>query len=122
MIDKLPIPRWARRAIIPAIIVPLVVLYPEYYTQLGTSQLIPTLSTAVIMTVFVTMAVGLNMVVGYAGLLDLVYVAFYAAGSYVAGWFASDQFANHSIVFGAVGVDPKNAIGIHVSIWILLVV
>jgi branched-chain amino acid transport system permease protein len=121
MIDKLPIPGWAKRALIPVIVVPLVVLYPEYYTQLGTSQLIPTLSTAVVMTVFVTMAVGLNMVVGYAGLLDLGYVAFYAAGSYVAGWFASDQFANHHIVFGAVGVQG-NAIGIHISIWILLVV
>ncbi|HWG81363.1 MAG TPA: branched-chain amino acid ABC transporter permease [Gaiellales bacterium] len=119
MIDKLPIPRWARRAIIPIIIVPLVVLYPEYYTSLGTSQLIPTLSTAVTMTVFVCMAVGLNMVVGYAGLLDLGYVAFYAIGSYVAGWFASTQFASHSIVFGAVGVQ-SNAIGIHISIWLLL--
>jgi branched-chain amino acid transport system permease protein len=119
VIDKLPIPNWAKRALIPTIVVPLVVLYPEYYTQLGTSQLVPTLSTAVVMTVFVTMAVGLNMVVGYAGLLDLGYVAFYAAGSYVAGWFASDQFANHHIVFGAVGVQG-NAIGIHISIWILL--
>ena len=119
MIDKLPIPRWARRAIIPIIIVPLVVLYPEYYASLGTSQLIPTLSTAVTMTVFVCMAVGLNMVVGYAGLLDLGYVALYAIGSYVAGWFASTQFASH-IVFGAVGVQ-SNAIGsIHLSIWLLL--
>jgi branched-chain amino acid transport system permease protein len=121
MIDKLPIPGWAKRAIIPAIIIPLVVFYPEYYTSLGTSQLIPTLSTAVIMTVFVTMAVGLNMVVGYAGLLDLGYVAFYAIGTYVAGWFASTQFAGHSIVFGAVGVQ-KGAIGIHISIWLLLLV
>ncbi len=42
------------------------------------------------------MALGLNVVVGYAGLLDLGYVAFYAAGAYVAGWFASQQFAPHS--------------------------
>ncbi|HET7428006.1 MAG TPA: branched-chain amino acid ABC transporter permease [Gaiellales bacterium] len=119
--DRLHIPGRLQRFVLPAIIIPLVVLYPEYYTDLGTSQLIPTLSTAVVMTVFVTMAVGLNMVVGYAGLLDLGYVAFYAAGSYVAGWFASDQFATHSVVFGAVGVQG-NAIGIHVSIWILLAV
>ena len=85
MMDRLHIPARLPRFVWPAIIIPLVVLYPEYYTQLGTSQLIPTLSTAVVMTVFVTMAVGLNMVVGYAGLLDLGYVAFYAAGSYVAG-------------------------------------
>jgi branched-chain amino acid transport system permease protein len=119
MMDRLHIPSRLQRFVWPAIIIPLVVLYPEYYTDLGTSQLIPTLSTAVVMTVFVTMAVGLNMVVGYAGLLDLGYVAFYAAGSYVAGWFASDQFASHSVVFGAVGVQ-NGAIGIHVSIWILI--
>jgi branched-chain amino acid transport system permease protein len=121
MMDRLHIPSRLQRFVWPAIIIPLVVLYPEYYTDLGTSQLIPTLSTAVVMTVFVTMAVGLNMVVGYAGLLDLGYVAFYAAGSYVAGWFASDQFASHSVNFGAVGVQD-GAIGIHVSIWILIAV
>jgi branched-chain amino acid transport system permease protein len=121
MMDRLRIPKRLQRFVLPAIIIPLVVLYPEYYTDLGTSQLIPTLSTAVVMTVFVTMAVGLNMVVGYAGLLDLGYVAFYAAGSYVAGWFASDQFATHSVVFGAVGVQG-GAIGIHISLWILIAV
>jgi branched-chain amino acid transport system permease protein len=121
MMDRLHIPKRLQRFVLPAIIIPLVVLYPEYYTDLGTSQLIPTLSTAVVMTVFVTMAVGLNMVVGYAGLLDLGYVAFYAAGSYVAGWFASDQFATHSVVFGAVGVQG-GAIGIHISLWILIAV
>jgi branched-chain amino acid transport system permease protein len=121
MMDRLHVPKRLQRFVLPAIIIPLVVLYPEYYTDLGTSQLIPTLSTAVVMTVFVTMAVGLNMVVGYAGLLDLGYVAFYAAGSYVAGWFASDQFATHSVVFGAVGVQG-GAIGIHISLWILIAV
>ena len=39
------------------------------------------------------MAVGLNIVVGYAGLLDLGYVAFYANGAYTAAWLASLQFA-----------------------------
>ena len=42
------------------------------------------------------MALGLNFVVGYAGLLDLGYVAFYAMGAYMAGWFASDQFSNRT--------------------------
>ena len=46
----------------------------------------------VIMIVFTMMAVGLNIVVGYAGLLDLGYVAFYAVGAYTAAWFASQQF------------------------------
>ncbi len=43
----------------------------------------------VVMLVFTMMALGLNIVVGYAGLLDLGYVAFYAAGAYTAGWLAS---------------------------------
>ena len=44
------------------------------------------------MVAFTMMALGLNIVVGYAGLLDLGYVAFYAVGAYTAGWFASQQF------------------------------
>ena len=42
---------------------------------------------------YVVMALGLNIVVGFAGLLDLGYVAFYAIGAYTVGWFASDFFA-----------------------------
>ena len=53
----------------------------------------PDVATGVVMLVFVMMAVGLNIVVGYAGLLDLGYVAFYATGAYTAAWFASPQFA-----------------------------
>ena len=38
------------------------------------------------------MALGLNIVVGFAGLLDLGYVAFYAIGAFVIGWLGSQQF------------------------------
>jgi branched-chain amino acid transport system permease protein len=72
------------------------------------------------MLVFIMMAVGLNIVVGYAGLLDLGYVAFYAMGAYVAAWFASVQFAHRNVHFLPVGV-ASNAPGFHISIWILLV-
>ena len=41
---------------------------------------------------FVVMALGLNIVVGFAGLLDLGYVAFYAFGALSMGWLASDHF------------------------------
>src|SRR5689334_23426535 len=37
---------------------------------------------------YVLLALGLNIVVGYAGLLDLGYVAFYAVGAYMFGLFA----------------------------------
>src|SRR5215208_2282915 len=38
---------------------------------------------------YVVMALGLNIVVGFAGLLDLGYVAFFAIGAYTIGWLAS---------------------------------
>ena len=77
------------------------------------------MSTMVGMVVFAMMALGLNFVVGYAGLLDLGYVAFYAMGSYMAGWFASSQFAKQNVDFGAVGVVPGRP-GFHFSIWLVL--
>jgi len=50
---------------------------------------VPTTGSMVVMLILTMMALGLNIVVGYAGLLDLGYVAFYAAGAYVAAWLAS---------------------------------
>ena len=74
----------------------LAVLYPELVDPLESIPLIgdfvPRTDSMVVMIVFTMMAVGLNVVVGYAGLLDLGYVAFYAAGAYTAGWLASGHF------------------------------
>jgi len=72
------------------------------------------------MLVFVMMAVGLNVVVGYAGLLDLGYVAFYAMGAYTAAWFSSLQFPSHTVHFGAVGITADLP-GFHITIWLLLI-
>ena len=44
---------------------------------------------------FVFLALGLNIVVGFAGLLDLGYVAFYAVGAYVYALLASPHFNIH---------------------------
>jgi len=43
-------------------------------------------------SVFSALALGLNIVVGFAGLLDLGYVAFYAVGAYLWAFFGSQQF------------------------------
>jgi branched-chain amino acid transport system permease protein len=51
------------------------------------------MDTAIWATAYVVFALGLNVVVGFAGLLDLGYVAFYAVGAYAIGWFSSDHFA-----------------------------
>jgi branched-chain amino acid transport system permease protein len=66
------------------------------------------------------MALGLNVVVGMAGLLDLGYVAFYAFGAYCVGWFGSGFF------FGVrvhVGVSPLTSTlaGIHFNFVLILV-
>lgn len=44
---------------------------------------------------YIMLALGLNIVVGYAGLLDLGYVAFYAVGAYLYALLASPQFGLH---------------------------
>ncbi|MFN8223755.1 MAG: branched-chain amino acid ABC transporter permease [Gaiellales bacterium] len=80
---------------------------------------LPATASVVVMLVVTTMALGLNVVVGYAGLLDLGYVAFYAAGAYVAGWFASQQF--DQVKFHLGSVVSNNTVGIHVSIWLVLI-
>jgi branched-chain amino acid transport system permease protein len=45
--------------------------------------------------IYVLLALGLNIVVGYAGLLDLGYVAFYAVGAYTYALLASPQLGLH---------------------------
>ncbi|HEX5126457.1 MAG TPA: ABC transporter ATP-binding protein [Rhodocyclaceae bacterium] len=44
---------------------------------------------------YVMLAIGLNLVVGFAGLLDLGYIAFYAVGAYTWAFLASPHFGVH---------------------------
>ena len=64
---------------------------------------------------YVMLALGMNIVVGYAGLLDLGYVAFYAVGAYMFGLLASphltDNFAWVASMFPA---------GLHTLWWITI--
>lgn len=110
-----PVHKWA----LPVGVILLGALYPFYVDILPT--VFPGVSIAVVMLVFVMMALGLNIVVGYAGLLDLGYVAFYAAGAYIAAWFASLHFEDISFHFGSVGIDHDQP-GIHISVWLVLMV
>lgn len=74
--------------------------------------------------IFVLMALGLNIVVGYAGLLDLGYVAFYALGAYS---YAIANFGNIYVANGKPGyltpgaTPPANAIEIHLAVWPMLI-
>jgi branched-chain amino acid transport system permease protein len=96
---------------------PLFVDYLQDVPVLG--DFVPGTRSMVVMIVFTMMALGLNVVVGYAGLLDLGYVAFYAAGAYVAGWLASVQFEDVSFSFLS---DGEGEPGIHISMWGVLII
>src|SRR5450755_2640738 len=64
---------------------------------------------------YVLLALGLNIVVGYAGLLDLGYVAFYAVGAYMFGLLASPQLTDTFQSF-------KDAFpnGLHTPWWVVI--
>src|SRR6266581_6896712 len=101
------IPHAWQRLAVPATVLAVVIAYPYYVGHLFTIPLFgafPSVRTAVVMLVYVMMALGLNVVVGYAGLLDLGYVAFYAIGSYTVAWFASLQFSGVNVHFWSTGV------------------
>jgi branched-chain amino acid transport system permease protein len=74
---------------------------------------------------YVVMALGLNIVVGFAGLLDLGYVAFYAFGAYTIGWFASDHFAyinDEKGIHVLAGEFVQNTPGIHLNFIFILII
>ena len=64
---------------------------------------------------YVLLALGLNIVVGYAGLLDLGYVAFYAVGAYMFGLLASPHLGEN---FAAIkAIFPQ---GLHTPFWVVI--
>jgi branched-chain amino acid transport system permease protein len=113
-----PVGRW----VVPVAVLAIAIGYPYYGTHMPEVPIFgpfPQLSTMVVMMIFTMMALGLNVVVGYAGLLDLGFVAFYAMGAYMAGWFASNQFSNQKVDIGAVGLF-QGWTGFHFSLWLIL--
>jgi branched-chain amino acid transport system permease protein len=117
-------PRGWRRFALPVVVLALAFAYPFYLEHLFSPPIFksfPNMDTMVAMAIFTMMAIGLNIVVGYAGLLDLGYVAFYAIGAYSAAWLASPHFSQVDFEFGGVGVIPDIG-GIHLSIWLVLIV
>jgi branched-chain amino acid transport system permease protein len=109
------LPSWWTRALAVALII-LAALLPLFFCQ--TSNF---MDKEILALSFVVFALGLNIVVGFAGLLDLGYVAFFALGAYSLGWFGSDFFfkANaHVLVSKYSGSLP----GIHLNFLLILVI
>ncbi|MEX1993387.1 MAG: hypothetical protein WD929_01900, partial [Steroidobacteraceae bacterium] len=74
-----------------AVVALALLVLPFALAQVGTSWVRIT-NYAIL---YVLLALGLNIVVGFAGLLDLGYVAFYAVGAYTYALLASPQFGLH---------------------------
>jgi len=64
---------------------------------------------------YVLLALGLNIVVGYAGLLDLGYVAFFAIGAYMYGLLSSPHLTENFAWFAAHFPE-----GLHMPLWIAI--
>jgi branched-chain amino acid transport system permease protein len=64
---------------------------------------------------YVLLALGLNIVVGYAGLLDLGFVAFYAIGAYMFGLLASPHLTDNFEWIAAMFPE-----GLHMPLWIVI--
>jgi branched-chain amino acid transport system permease protein len=82
------------------------------------------LDNMVLAAAYVVMALGLNVVVGFAGLLDLGYVAFFAIGAHVTAHLASAFWADAAGGSGIalfVGEPAASMPGIHLNFLIILV-
>jgi branched-chain amino acid transport system permease protein len=64
---------------------------------------------------YVMLALGLNVVVGFAGLLDLGYIAFYAVGAYVAALLSSPHLTSQ---FEWIAHMFPN--GLHAPFWVII--
>jgi branched-chain amino acid transport system permease protein len=114
------LPPWFEKRVIPVFFFALLALVPFLFPSGGDF-----LQDCTVALAYVVMALGLNIVVGFAGLLDLGYVAFFAIGAYTTGWFASGFIANVNHQKGVhVGVSGVAAHlpGVHVNFLLILVI
>jgi branched-chain amino acid transport system permease protein len=91
--------KWLQRGLVLLLFI-FLILFPLLFPETDSKVDVATTAMA-----YVVMALGLNIVVGFAGLLDLGYVAFYALGALTVGWLGS------TFVFGA-----NNQKGIHILV------
>jgi branched-chain amino acid transport system permease protein len=115
------VPVWAWMLIALA----LAVLYPYILDQL-LAEPDDLLDASIQTLAYIIMALGLNIVVGFAGLLDLGYVAFFAIGAFVMGWLGSQQFPDVANGKGIHILTPSQSAfgsdvpGIHVNFFLVI--
>ena len=114
-VDKLPPTQ--RLLVGWLIVLPIACLIPLFLSPTGHQQDI--LGVLVEGEIYAMLALGLNVVVGFAGLLDLGYAAFFAIGAYGFGFIGSSHFQpTGSFSLGPIiSWDPT---GIHANFWLFL--
>jgi branched-chain amino acid transport system permease protein len=98
---------WAATALVAAVLL----LLPFVFGQMGNAW-VRALAFALL---YIMLALGLNIVVGFAGLLDLGYIAFYAVGAYMYALLASPHLASNFEWIARAFPD-----GLHNSIWMVI--
>ena len=104
----------------------LAFVMPHLWFTKETDGYLP-LFTIVLCAVYALFALGLNIVVGFAGLLDLGYVAFFLVGAYVGAWLMSDFAVNvrpswRNINIHFLDAASRKIPGIHLSFWIVVII
>jgi branched-chain amino acid transport system permease protein len=107
------LPPWWTRALAGLVIL-IGAVAPFFFTQSSNFM-----NKEIIALAYVVFALGLNIVVGFAGLLDLGYVAFFALGSYCLGWFGSGFFFKANVHIG-VSSYASSIPGIHLNFVLIL--
>jgi branched-chain amino acid transport system permease protein len=116
---RFELPPWAEKFAIPLVVLLIAVSLPFLTDNQAFLQ------QCAVAAAYVVMALGLNIIVGFAGLLDLGYVAFFAIGAFCVGWFASGHFAyinNEEGIHFLVGGNALNLPGIHFNFLLVLVI
>src|SRR5436305_5958973 len=108
------IPPWFSRALAATMVI-VAILLPFVFSE--ASGFMDATIKSVALAV---MALGLNVVVGFAGLLDLGYVAFYAIGAYCAGWFGSGFFFKYNVHVG-ISHMLSGGPGLHLNFAIVMI-
>jgi branched-chain amino acid transport system permease protein len=106
------------------LVIALVLFTAAALLPFGFDQGAPFMDDAVTALAYVVMALGLNIVVGFAGLLDLGYVAFFAIGAYTIGWLASgfaERVNNGEGIHVGVSSFIENLPGIHLNFLLVVV-
>ena len=81
----------SRRRVATLVTLAFILIIFPFVDQLAQTNWI---ATTIQIQIFIMLALGLNIVVGFAGLLDLGYAAFFAIGAYTTGFLSSPQLGN----------------------------